>query len=59
MVKFDSPTNANSAIEKFTSYQYGGRPLGLSYVSYGGDGGMQYKSEEGMDTSGMTQEGMM
>ena len=59
VVKFDSPDNANSAIEKFTSYQYGGRPLGLSYVSYGGNAGNDYKTEEGMDTSGMTQEGMM
>lgn len=59
MVKFDSSANANSAIEKFTSYQYGGRPLGLSYVAYGGGAGMEYKTEEGMDTSGMTQEGMM
>ncbi|KAF2147144.1 uncharacterized protein K452DRAFT_354601 [Aplosporella prunicola CBS 121167] len=34
VVEFDSPENAETAISKFTGYQYGGRPLGLSFVKY-------------------------
>lgn len=34
VVQFDSAENADTAIEKFTGYQYGGRPLGLSFVKY-------------------------
>lgn len=41
VVQFDSAENAETAISKFTGYQYGGRPLGLSFVKYtnakGGD----------------------
>ncbi|KAK6346024.1 hypothetical protein TWF730_010358 [Orbilia blumenaviensis] len=41
VVQFDTAENAETAISKFTGYQYGGRPLGLSYVKYtnvkGGD----------------------
>lgn len=37
---------------KFTGYQYGGRPLGLTYVKYTNQGG-----DEG--TEGMTQDQMM
>ncbi|KAB8293187.1 hypothetical protein EYC80_007530 [Monilinia laxa] len=31
VVRFDSVENADTAIEKFSGYQYGGRPLGLSF----------------------------
>jgi RNA recognition motif-containing protein len=34
VVEFDTPENAETAIAKFTGYQYGGRPLGLSFVRY-------------------------
>jgi len=34
VVRFDSAENAETAIEKFSGYQYGGRPLGLSFVKY-------------------------
>ncbi|KAL3426202.1 RNA-binding protein [Phlyctema vagabunda] len=34
VVRFDSAENADTAIEKFSGYQYGGRPLGLSFVKY-------------------------
>jgi RNA recognition motif-containing protein len=36
VVEFDTTENADTAISKFTGYQYGGRPLQLSYVRYGG-----------------------
>lgn len=38
VVQFDTAENAETAISKFTGYQYGGRPLGLSYVKYLGVG---------------------
>lgn len=34
VVQFDNSDNAETAIAKFTGYQYGGRPLGLSFVKY-------------------------
>jgi len=34
VVRFDNSDNGESAITKFTGYQYGGRPLGLSFVKY-------------------------
>lgn len=34
VVRFDTPETAEIAIEKFSGYQYGGRPLGLSFVKY-------------------------
>lgn len=39
VVRFDTAENAETAIEKFTGYQYGGRPLGLTYVKYQTPGG--------------------
>lgn len=35
VVQFDVQGSAAIAIQKFTGYAYGGRPLGLSYVRYG------------------------
>ncbi|KAI9725163.1 MAG: hypothetical protein M1828_003505 [Chrysothrix sp. TS-e1954] len=46
IVQFESVDNAETSIAKFTGYQYGGRPLGLSYAKYlaagamGNDGAM-------------------
>lgn len=34
VVEFDAQETAGIAIQKFSGYQYGGRPLGLSYVRY-------------------------
>ena len=51
VVEFDTTENAETAISKFSGYQYGGRPLQLSYVRYGnaanGAGG-----GDAMDTAG-------
>lgn len=47
VVEFDTAENAETAISKFTGYQYGGRPLSLSFVRYSNTGG-----EEAMDTAG-------
>lgn len=35
VVQFDGQDAASIAIQKFTGYNYGGRPLGLSFVRYG------------------------
>jgi len=43
VVRFDNADSSETAISKFTGYQYGGRPLGLSYAKYlvpGQGGGM-------------------
>ncbi|KAL9019450.1 MAG: hypothetical protein Q9185_003241 [Variospora sp. 1 TL-2023] len=48
---------ADSGVAKFTGYQYGGRPLGLTYVKYQNAG-----SGDGMDdgeAAGMTQDQIM
>lgn len=34
VVEFASQQDAGTSIDKFQQYQYGGRPLGLSYVKY-------------------------
>ncbi|KAI0912419.1 RNA-binding domain-containing protein [Ustulina deusta] len=57
VVRFDSQTTAETSITKFQGYQYGGRPLGLSYVKYITPG-----SGDSMDTDthgGLSQEQMM
>ncbi|KAK0253186.1 g-strand binding protein, partial [Friedmanniomyces endolithicus] len=38
VVQFASQDDAATAISKFSGYQYGGRPLGLSYVRYSNQG---------------------
>lgn len=58
VVRFDSVNTAETAIAKFQGYQYGGRPLGLSFVKYltPGSGG------DIMDTDthgGLTQDQIM
>ncbi|KAI4126208.1 MAG: hypothetical protein LQ338_003866 [Usnochroma carphineum] len=57
VVQFDSAENAETAISKFTGYQYGGRPLGLTYVKY-----MNAGSGDGMEdaeATGVTQDQIM
>jgi len=34
VVEFDNTENAETAISKFTGYQYGGRPLGITFAKY-------------------------
>ncbi len=47
----------NQGVAKFTGYQYGGRPLGLTYVKYmNANGGEAMEDTEG---TGMTQDQMM
>jgi len=59
VVQFEKLEDAVTAIAKFTGYQYGGRPLGLSHVRYtnlsnGGD------AMEGTEaTGGLTQDQIM
>jgi RNA recognition motif-containing protein len=49
---------ANKATAKFTGYQYGGRPLGLTYVKYTNVGGGE--AMEGTEaTGGLTQDQIM
>ena len=59
VVRFDTAENADTAINKFTGYQYGGRPLGLSYVKYlnTGDDGDAPMDEGNME--GLTQDQIM
>jgi RNA recognition motif-containing protein len=55
VVEFDTAENAETAIAKFTGYQYGGRPLGLSFVRYSN---ISNGGGEAMDTEG-TQDQVM
>ncbi|KAH7245896.1 hypothetical protein BKA59DRAFT_179543 [Fusarium tricinctum] len=57
VVRFDSADTAETAISKFQGYQYGGRPLNLSFVKYLNQGG-----NDVMDTDphgGLTQDQIM
>ena len=52
VVRFDTADNAETAINKFQGYQYGGRPLSLSFVKYltpgGGDDAMAIDPHAGL-----------
>ncbi|EEP80638.1 conserved hypothetical protein [Uncinocarpus reesii 1704] len=59
VVQFDTIENAETAISKFSGYQYGGRPLGLTFVKY-----LNSASGDSMDVtadqpSGITQDQIM
>ena len=60
MVGRQDPTSAELTllIAKFTGYQYGGRPLGLTYVKY-----LSAHADEAMEgteeTGGLTQDQIM
>jgi len=56
VVEFATPDDAGTAITKFTGYQYGGRPLGLSYVKYTNQGGDMM---EGAEPTGNIQDQVM
>ncbi len=60
VVRCDNPETAETAIAKFQGYQYGGRPLGLSFARYLQPGG----GDDVMDTDthshgGITQDQIM
>ncbi|KAF2268402.1 RNA-binding domain-containing protein [Lojkania enalia] len=58
VVEFEKSGDAETAIAKFTGYQYGGRPLGLSYVRYTNQNNGD--AMEGTEaTSGLTQDQIM
>jgi RNA recognition motif-containing protein len=57
VVKFDTAETAETAISKFQGYQYGGRPLNISFVKY-----VNQPSGEPMEAdphAGLTQDQMM
>lgn len=57
VVRFDSADTADTAIAKFQGYQYGGRPLNLSFVKY-----LNQTGGDVMDTDphgGLTQDQIM
>lgn len=63
VVEFDNQDNSATAIAKFSGYQYGGRPLGLTYVKYANQ---QVPGQPGPDpmqgteaTGGLTQDQIM
>ncbi|KAF4536268.1 Rnp domain-containing protein [Lasiodiplodia theobromae] len=58
VVEFDTAENAETAISKFTGYQYGGRPLGLSFVKYTNVQGHS-DAMETEATQGLTQDQIM
>ncbi|KAI9822301.1 MAG: hypothetical protein M1827_000019 [Pycnora praestabilis] len=57
VVQFDSAENAETAISKFSGYQYGGRPLGLTFVKYMNVGNGD--AMEGTEATGLTQDQIM
>jgi hypothetical protein len=57
VVRFDSIDTAETAIAKFQGYQYGGRPLNLSFVKY-----LNQAGSDTMETdahAGLTQDQIM
>ncbi|WPH00186.1 RNA-binding domain-containing protein [Acrodontium crateriforme] len=58
VVEFESQEDAATSIAKFQNYQYGGRPLGLSYVKYPTVGGGP-DMMEGTEHTASIQEQMM
>ena len=56
VVEFTNQDDSATAIAKFTGYQYGGRPLGLTYVKYLNAGGDMM---EGAEPSGDMQDQVM
>jgi len=61
VVQFDSPETAETSIAKFTGYQYGGRPLGITFVKYmnAGPGEPDAMDSDFQPPSGITQDQIM
>lgn len=53
------PALNNELLAKFTGYQYGGRPLGLSFVRYSNLAGNGDAMEGTEATAGITQDQIM
>jgi len=59
VVEFDGVDTAQTAIDKFSGYQYGGRPLGITFVRYMAPSGQGDATEEPEHAGGLTQDQMM
>ncbi|KAJ2899937.1 hypothetical protein MKZ38_002736 [Zalerion maritima] len=59
VVRFDSADTAETAINKFQGYQYGGRPLNLSFVKYLTPGAGPADAMDTDSHGGMTQDQIM
>ncbi|KAJ6162941.1 hypothetical protein N7497_002920 [Penicillium chrysogenum] len=60
VVQFDTPDTAETAIAKFSGYQYGGRPLGITFVKYMNAGPAPEEMMEGQESAvGLTQDQIM
>ncbi|KAJ5476559.1 Nucleotide-bindingalpha-beta plait [Penicillium sp. IBT 31633x] len=60
VVQFDTPDTAETGIAKFSGYQYGGRPLGITFVKYMNAGPPGMEEMEGQEpTDGLTQDQIM
>jgi hypothetical protein len=59
VVEFDSADTAETAISKFTGYQYGGRPLGITFVKYIPPPGQDEAMETTETPAGLTQDQIM
>ncbi|KAI3090260.1 hypothetical protein CBS147338_9182 [Penicillium roqueforti] len=60
VVQFDTADTAETAIAKFSGYQYGGRPLGITFVKYMNAGPGPEEMMEGQEsTVGLTQDQIM
>ncbi|KAL1864930.1 g-strand binding protein [Paecilomyces lecythidis] len=59
VVEFDNAETAETAIAKFTGYQYGGRPLGITFVKYLNAGPQGDAMDGAEPTSGITQDQIM
>ncbi|RMJ26290.1 RNP domain-containing protein [Aspergillus sp. HF37] len=58
VVQFDDAEIAETAIAKFTGYQYGGRPLGITFVKYMNEG-PHPDAMDGAEPTGLTQDQIM
>ncbi|KAJ5779589.1 Nucleotide-binding alpha-beta plait [Penicillium paradoxum] len=60
VVQFDTADTAETGIAKFSGYQYGGRPLGITFVKYMHAGPSGHEEMEGQEpTGGLTQDQIM
>ncbi|KAJ5732618.1 hypothetical protein N7493_004099 [Penicillium malachiteum] len=59
VVEFDTPDTAETSIAKFTGYQYGGRPLGITFVKYLNAGPGPEPMDSAEPTGGLTQDQIM
>jgi hypothetical protein len=58
-VEFESADVAETAISKFFGYQYGGRPLGITFVKYAHPSGPEDAMDATETPGGLTQDQIM